>query len=71
RTDEIDFREGTCPTDINADDATDDADFVSFASAYNDLICGMVCPADFNGDGAVDDADFVIFAAAYDALICP
>lgn len=71
RTDEVDFREGTCPTDINADGMTDDTDFVAFATAYNDLTCGMVCPADFNGDGMVDDSDFVKFAAAYDALICP
>lgn len=71
RTDEIDFREGTCPTDITSDDATDDGDFVEFANAYNVLVCPMVCPADFNGDSMVDDADFVIFAAAYDALICP
>lgn len=71
RTDEIDFRENTCPTDINSDDATDDGDFIEFANAYNVLVCGMVCPADFNGDSMVDDADFVIFAAAYDALLCP
>jgi len=71
RTDEIDFREGTCPTDINGDDATDDSDFVAFAGAYDSLICGMVCPADFNGDSMVDDTDFVIFASGYDALTCP
>jgi beta-glucanase (GH16 family) len=71
RTDEIDFREGTCPTDVNSDDMTDDDDFVDFANAYNTLVCGMICPADFNGDSMVDDSDFVIFSAAYDALVCP
>lgn len=71
RTDEIDFREGTCPTDVNGDDVTDDIDFVEFANAYNSLACSMICPADFNGDAMVDDLDFVLFAAAYDALTCP
>lgn len=71
RTDEVDFREGTCPTDTNADGLTDDADFVNFAAAYDQLVCGMVCPADFNGDTIVDDADFVIFASSYNDLLCP
>ncbi|MBX3389731.1 MAG: family 16 glycosylhydrolase [Phycisphaeraceae bacterium] len=71
RTDEIDFREGTCPTDTNADGMTDDTDFVNFAAAYDQLVCGMVCPADFNGDTIVDDADFVLFVASYNDLLCP
>lgn len=63
-----------CPGDLNADSLVDDADFVLFAGAYNELICPAAptpCPADFNGDTFVDDADFVEFAAAYNALICP
>ncbi|MBY0112543.1 MAG: hypothetical protein K2Y21_06955 [Phycisphaerales bacterium] len=59
---------GSCPADLNADTMVDDADFVLFASAYNDLVT-MV--ADFNGDGLTDDADFVLFADAYNTLECP
>ncbi|MFO0785479.1 MAG: LamG-like jellyroll fold domain-containing protein [Phycisphaerales bacterium] len=65
-----------CASDFNCDGAVDDADFVSFAAAYNLLVCDDAempagCPGDLNRDGQVDDADFVIFVAAYDALICP
>ena len=65
-----------CTEDLDNSNAVDDADFVSFAAAYNLLICSdpampAGCPADFNRDGNVDDADFVIFADAYDALLCP
>jgi hypothetical protein len=28
-----------CPADFNEDGAVDDADFVIFAGAYNDLVC--------------------------------
>ena len=64
-----------CPGDLNNDDQVDDADFQSFAAAYNLLVCAdpampAGCPADVNGDGFVDDVDFQIFATAYDALIC-
>jgi len=59
---------GSCPCDLNADTMVDDADFVIFAGAYNELI---TMAADFNGDGFTDDTDFVIFAAAYDQLLCP
>jgi len=65
-----------CPGDLNHDGFVDDADFVSFASAYDLLDCAdpnmlAGCPADLNNGGYVDDADFVLFAAAYDALFCP
>lgn len=60
-----------CSGDLNNDGFVDDSDFVIFAAAYDELICGPSCPADLNADDFVDDADFVIFAAAYDALICP
>lgn len=65
-----------CAADLNGDGYVEDVDFVSFAGAYNLLLCddpGMLggCPADLNGDGYVDDSDFVLFAGAYDALICP
>lgn len=65
-----------CGADFNLDESVDDADFVTFASDYNALVCedpAMTpgCPADINRDGAVDDADFVLFANAYDALACP
>ncbi|MBS0187765.1 MAG: hypothetical protein JSS51_06830 [Planctomycetes bacterium] len=60
-----------CPGDFNGDAFVDDADFVVFAAAYDQLICGNPCPADLNADTFVDDADFVLFAAAYNDLICP
>ena len=65
-----------CDADFNLDESVDDADFVTFASDYNALICEDAamtpgCPADINRDGLVDDADFVLFASAYDALVCP
>lgn len=72
-----------CPADLNADAVVDDTDFVSFATAYNELLCPLVCideffcfkeqfcPADLNDDTFVDDADFVMFAAAYNELLCP
>ncbi|MBS0187856.1 MAG: hypothetical protein JSS51_07290 [Planctomycetes bacterium] len=64
-----------CPADINGDRVVDDADFVEFAEAYNELLCpearhGVGCPADLNGDDVVDDLDFVLFAGAYNALLC-
>ena len=81
---EIEFElfEGfACACDLNGDTFVDDADFVAFAAAYNELVCpppgrGFTdrhagCPADFDGNSVVDDADFVIFAAAYNELICP
>lgn len=65
-----------CTGDFNNDGAVDDADFVTFVSGYNLLLCsdpGMNpgCPADLNEDGQVDDGDFPIFVAAYNALTCP
>ncbi len=72
-----------CPADLNADATVDDADFVAFATGYDQLICPLVCfdeffcyqeefcPADLNHDAFVDDADFVLFATAYNALLCP
>jgi hypothetical protein len=59
---------GSCPCDLNGDTMVDDADFVVFAAAYDELI---TMEADFDGDGLTDDTDFVIFATAYDQLICP
>ena len=71
-----------CPADFNADATVDDADFVAFATGYDQLICPLTCwdddvclqeefcPADLNRDVFVDDADFVLFAQAYDALLC-
>lgn len=68
-----------CAADLNGDRLVDDADFVEFAQAYNELVCPGArsgrhdtgCPADLNADELVDDADFVLFAAAYNELICP
>ncbi len=60
-----------CPADLNGDGVVDDSDFVIFAVAYDQLLCGTPCPADLNNDTVVDDSDFVIFAVAYDALLCP
>lgn len=73
-TSRIDFQPLECPADFNNDDVVDDADFVYFAAAYNDLVCPeppAMCPADLNGDGIVEDSDFVIFVAAYNELLCP
>jgi hypothetical protein len=60
-----------CAGDLNGDGFVDDTDFVLFAAAYDELVCGPACPADLNGDDFVDDADFVLFASAYNELICP
>lgn len=65
-----------CPSDFGCDGIVADDDFISFASAYDVLLCSEAampagCPADFNADGFVDDADFALFAVAYDALECP
>lgn len=62
-----------CMGDLNRDSFIDDADFVIFAAAYNDLTCPIVdnCPADLNRNGTVDDGDFVYFAFEYNLLICP
>ncbi|MBY0113258.1 MAG: hypothetical protein K2Y21_10580 [Phycisphaerales bacterium] len=76
RNDEIDTIEGylqvlvpqlPCPCDLNVDGFVDDADFVIFAEAYNNLFDPS---GDFNFDFFTDDADFVIFAEAYNALLC-
>jgi hypothetical protein len=53
---------------MNRDLLVDDADFVLFADAYNELLAAS---GDFNLDGQTDDADFVLFADAYDGLLCP
>jgi hypothetical protein len=77
RDDQVDTIEGymqfpifapPCPCDLNADTFVDDADFVIFAEAYNNLLDPS---GDFSGDGVTDDADFIIFADAYNALLCP
>lgn len=64
-----------CPADLNEDKLVDDADFVIFVAAYDQLVCaGSMrhgCPGDLNEDGVVEDADFVVFAAAYNDLMCP
>lgn len=65
-----------CTGDLNNDGQVNDADFVSFANAYNILDCAdpampAGCPADFNASGIVDDIDFTLFVAAYDNLLCP
>jgi hypothetical protein len=57
-----------CPADFNGDQGVDDADFVTFARAYNNFI-DLV--GDLNTDTLTDDADFSVFAAAYDQLVCP
>lgn len=77
RNDHVDTIEGymqflvpqlPCPCDLNVDGFVDDADFVIFAEAYNNLLDPS---GDFNFDFVTDDADFVIFADAYNALLCP
>ncbi len=61
-----------CAADFNCDAQVDDADFVIFAGAYNDLTIPPANPiCDLNGDGLVEDSDFVIFVAAYNDLLCP
>lgn len=57
-----------CPADFNGDFGVDDADFVTFARAYNNLI-DLV--GDLNTDTLTDDSDFAVFSAAYDQLVCP
>lgn len=58
----------TCAGDLNKDGNVDDADFVIFVGAYNNLVDRG---GDLNNDLFTDDADFVIFVGAYDLLICP
>ncbi len=68
------FVAAPCPADLNGDTVVDDADFVLFVSAYNELLCPehpTPCPADLNGDMLVEDTDFSVFAVAYDTLLCP
>lgn len=68
------YAQDPCPSDLNADDFVDDADFVLFAEAYNNLLCPDLpafCDSDLNDDGFVDDSDFVIFASSYNELLCP
>ncbi len=65
-----------CHGDLNFDTLVDDADFQSFALAYDILGCAQPempqgCPADFNNDGVVDDFDFQMFVVSYNELICP
>lgn len=71
---QLTFEPLACPADLNGDEIVEDADFVIFVAAYNDLLCPEApaeCPADFNHDGLVDDADFVYFVGAYNDLVCP
>lgn len=63
-----------CGGDFNRDAFVDDADFVAFVQAYEQLTCPAApaeCAADLNSDGFVDDADFVVFVAQYDQMLCP
>ncbi|MGH7243719.1 MAG: hypothetical protein ACREJD_09910 [Phycisphaerales bacterium] len=57
----------TCAADFNGDNVVDDADFVIFAAAYNELLDAR---CDLTNDTVTDDSDFVIFVAAYDTLLC-
>ncbi|MBX3388012.1 MAG: hypothetical protein KF691_01010 [Phycisphaeraceae bacterium] len=61
-----------CGGDLNRDGFVEDADFVIFVGAYDQLQCPAgPCPADLNVDGFVDDLDFVVFVTQYNELICP
>jgi len=68
------FTNLACPSDLNFDNAIDDADFQVFAADYSRMTCPespVACPSDFNHDTFVDDVDFQSFLAAYDAVLCP
>jgi len=57
--------------DLNGDGLVDDADFVVFIGAYNELVVPIAnVLGDLNADALVDDADFSAFSAAYDTLLC-
>jgi len=72
RTEALLWSRASCWADLTHNEVVDDADFVPFVQAYNDLVCpALLCPADLNDDGVVDDADFQLFVVAYDALLCP
>ena len=63
-----------CPADFNNDGMVDDADYVIFAAAYDQITCPALpaeCPADLNLDGIVDDADFGLFLLSYEFSVCP
>ncbi|MBL8876208.1 MAG: proprotein convertase P-domain-containing protein [Phycisphaerae bacterium] len=57
-----------CPGDFDHSNSVDDADFILFANAYDELDSSA---GDLNGDSRTDDADFLEFAGAYDTLVCP
>ena len=68
------FAVNRCPADFSRDGFVDDADFVTFAAAYEGFTCPTgvpSCVGDLSADGFVDDADFVSFAAAYETFACP
>lgn len=72
--DNVVVRPSDCRADLTYDAYVDDADFVVFVGAYEQVFClgGFPgCPGDFNADGLVDDADFVLFLAGYNQLLCP
>jgi phosphodiesterase/alkaline phosphatase D-like protein len=61
-----------CDADFTFDGLVDDADFVRFADAYNQMFTPPASPLfDLNADGLVDDADFGLFVTGYEALVCP
>ena len=72
RTEALMWSRKSCWPDLTHDEFVDDADFVPFAAAYDEMICPeKLCLSDFNDDGVVDDEDFQIFVAGYDAMVCP
>ncbi|MGH7242420.1 MAG: S8 family serine peptidase [Phycisphaerales bacterium] len=62
------IKHSDCPSDLNLDGVVDDADFVTFATAYDAF---LTFDGDLDFDGKTDDLDFVLFASAYDDLVCP
>ncbi|MBX3378602.1 MAG: choice-of-anchor C family protein [Phycisphaeraceae bacterium] len=71
--DDVVVRPGNCLADLNYDGYVDDADFVAFVTAYEQVFCSSGfpgCAGDFNFDAVIDDADFVIFVVAYNQLLC-
>lgn len=71
--DDVVVRPASCVADLNYDAYVDDADFVEFVHAYEQVFCPGPfpgCAGDFNLDGFVNDEDFVIFVSAYNQLLC-
>jgi hypothetical protein len=59
----------TCPCDVNADGAVDDADLNAIVAAFGP--CDLSCCEDLNGDGTVNTADVAVWLACESECVPP